>query len=108
MKTQGAQVGSASPATADGAAPRVEVRVEPTDWPSAGALARLMLQTGRAVQIRRAAGLSQEALAARLGVSQATIVHWETGANTPQHKPTVHLLGEILLGLAEELRMEAP
>ena len=45
---------------------------------------------------RRAAGLTQEELAARVGVSRMTVVAWERGANEPQrgNRAALHRLVE--------------
>ena len=46
----------------------------------------LALSWGRAIRAqRRAVGLSQEALAAAAGVSQATVSKWERGEAVPSH-----------------------
>ena len=69
--------------------------------------ARRMLRTGRAIEIRRAAGISQGEVGRRIGRSQATVNHWEQRRNGP-HAPEAALLGRLLLDLAADLRMEAP
>lgn len=42
-------------------------------------------------QIRKEAGITQEELARRLGVIQATVAHWETGRASPNVKHLVEL-----------------
>ena len=47
---------------------------------------QLAVQWGRAIRAQRAAvGLSQEALAERVGVAQGTISKWERGDSIPSH-----------------------
>ena len=51
---------------------------------------------GRRILVRRErAGLSQHALGKRVGVSQATVANWESGASVPRW-PTIWILGEAL------------
>lgn len=52
---------------------------------------------------RRALGLSQAELAARLGVQQRTISEWETGTVSIQH---VRMLFRALNDVADELAAE--
>jgi len=50
------------------------------------------------IAARKAAGLTQEALAARVGVERSTVYRWETGETTP--------LPMLRPGLAQLLRLE--
>ena len=52
--------------------------------------------------IRLAAGVSQERMAAELGVHRMTIHRWETGARTPQGPYRV-AYAQLLDGLREEM-----
>lgn len=56
-----------------------------------------MNATGKTLkQLREEAGLTQEQLAFRMGVTRATIYNWETGAVQPSRqyiKPLADLLG---------------
>lgn len=54
---------------------------------------------------RRTAGLSQEALAARLGVSRQAVSRWETGESLPDAEKIVQLC-QILGVSADELLMK--
>ena len=53
---------------------------------------------------RRTAGLSQEALAARLGVSRQAVSRWETGESLPDAEKIVQLC-QILGVSADELQI---
>ena len=55
---------------------------------------------------RRTAGLSQEALAAQLGVSRQAVSRWETSESLPDAEKIVQLC-QILGVSADELLMEA-
>jgi DNA-binding transcriptional regulator YiaG len=46
--------------------------------------ARRALKSGRAIEIRLAAGLSQSEIATALGVSQAAVCRWEAGERRPR------------------------
>jgi SOS-response transcriptional repressor LexA len=56
---------------------------------------------------RRRAGMKQKELAAKLGVTPATVSHWETGVQFPPdpHRPAIAEALGIELG-AEEVRMQ--
>lgn len=53
----------------------------------------------RIIMYRAKHNMSQRAFAAHAGISQATLVHIETGA---QKKPSKMVEGKILLALADE------
>lgn len=59
----------------------------------------------RLADARRAAGLTQEQLAARLGVSQATVAMYEAGMRTPPG-PALVAMARIL-GVAAESLIDA-
>ena len=42
-------------------------------------------------QLRNQTGLSQQALASKLGVSRSTVAMWETGGAEPDHKALLQL-----------------
>lgn len=50
--------------------------------------------------LRRAAGLTQRGLAARIGVSKTSVSYWETGRNEPSARQLRALAGA--LGVAME------
>ena len=69
----------------------------------------------RLVERRRAAGYSQEALAAALGVSRQAVSKWERGESAPDTDNLIALarlyqisLDELLFGLQEEQTSPAP
>lgn len=51
---------------------------------------------GRILAARKAAGLSQEAVAERLGISKAAVSHWETGDTKDLKLPNLFGLARIL------------
>lgn len=69
--------------------------------------AYLMLLSGRAGQIRRAAGWSSRDMSDSLGTGWNAVRDWETTKRQP-NRQTASLYGRLLLRLAKELRMEAP
>lgn len=58
------------------------------------------------VQRRAELGLSQAALARRLGVSQPTVARWESGEHVPEFRTLLRLADQ--LGLRLHLDIEAP
>lgn len=50
---------------------------------------------------RAAAGITQEALAAKLGVLRSTVALWETGARTPTTPTLPALAGALGCGIGE-------
>lgn len=56
--------------------------------------------------LRKAKNLTQEALAALLGVERTTVTMWETGQNTPPTKYLVTLADALGCTLDELLRTE--
>ncbi|MBO7668463.1 MAG: helix-turn-helix domain-containing protein, partial [Firmicutes bacterium] len=55
----------------------------------------------RLKELRAAAGLSQEKLAERLGVSRQVITKWETGRGTPDMENLIALAGVFSVSLDE-------
>ena len=66
-----------------------------------------MTLSERITALRTARGLSQEALAQRLGVSRQSISKWETGASTPELDKLTALADLFGLTLDELVRGEA-
>lgn len=77
------------------AAGNVRRPAEPAEAPGAEALeAREWASSGRAGEIRRAAGMPLSALAAELGVGTSTVSRWEHGQDVPSapHAAAYHRL----------------
>jgi transcriptional regulator with XRE-family HTH domain len=64
--------------------------------------ARLALRSGRASEIRRAAGLSQIEVAAVCGVADATYCRWESGERAPRAEAAIRL-GRFLRALGSTI-----
>lgn len=54
-------------------------------------------------EARRRAGLTQQALAQRLGTTQSVIARWESGRRSPSVSTVTRALGECRLTLAPRL-----
>ncbi len=59
-----------------------------------------MLRTGRAAEIRRAAGVSQRDIAEVLGVTPQSVCHWENGRWFPS-RAVLSQYGALLLELEQ-------
>ncbi len=62
--------------------------------------ARVRVENGELVSIRRRAKLSQEAIARAVGVSRVAVCRWEAGGRLPSGKPAARL-AELLRKLEE-------
>ena len=57
----------------------------------------------RIKDLREAKGLTQEQVAQRLGVTQGTIAHWESGARTPTLSNMVKIADVLGVSLDEAM-----
>jgi transcriptional regulator with XRE-family HTH domain len=60
--------------------------------------------TGRGVQIRQAAGLSQAEVARLAGVTPAAVNRWERGVRTPREREAIGY-GRALRRISEEMTL---